>query len=131
MVEIEEHARLGVDRGFRRVQILGPSLLVGGEGTACEGDDSSRLVSDREHDSVAEFGVESYELRATSFGQNRGSRFQALGSGLSVARLTLVYLVILSGAKDQLFLTTRSGRLASVVVAFARGSRRGALRLFL
>src|SRR4029077_6324927 len=67
MVEVEEESRIGVDRGFRRVQIFWSGLLIGGERSPRKGDNAAGLVRDRKHDSVAEFGVEGCELRAASF----------------------------------------------------------------
>jgi hypothetical protein len=83
VVEIEEHARLGVDRRLGGVQIFRPGLLVGGERAGGEGDDFALVVADREHDAIAEFGVDG------------GAELSALAALGSFASAT-----ILSGAKD-------------------------------
>src|SRR6185437_6514732 len=57
VVEVEEHAGLGVDGGFGRVQVFRTGLFVGGEGASGEGDDLTAFVGDGEHYAVAEFGV--------------------------------------------------------------------------
>ncbi len=57
LIEIEQHPRLGVDRGLGRIQIFGSSLLIGRKGAAREGNHAPGFVGDGKHDAVAEFGV--------------------------------------------------------------------------
>ena len=57
-VEIEQHARLGVDGGLRRVQIFRAGFVVGGQRASGEGDDFAGLAGDGKHDAVAEARVQ-------------------------------------------------------------------------
>ena len=52
-----------VDGGFRRVEVLGPRLLVRRERAPGEGDDLALLIADGKHDPVAELRVEHRGLR--------------------------------------------------------------------
>ncbi len=56
-IQVVEHARLGIDRGLRRVQVFGAGLFVFGQRPAGKGDDLAVLLRDGEHDAIAELGV--------------------------------------------------------------------------
>src|SRR5713226_4403597 len=71
LVEIEQYLRLGIDRGLRRVQILGARLFVGREGAPGKADDASRLVGDGEHDAVAKLGIDRSGRWPLRFAQGR------------------------------------------------------------
>src|SRR5208282_2021473 len=105
VVQVEQHPRLRVNRRLRRVQIFRACLLIGGKRAAGEGNYFALVVADREHDAVAEFGIDGSGLRAASY-ELRGI---AIGGWLSAVRVGgLRCIVILSGAKDLLLLRTES-----------------------
>ena len=58
LVEIEEDISLGIERCFRRVQVLRSSLVACFKGSRGEGDHAARFVRNREGHALAETRVE-------------------------------------------------------------------------
>src|SRR4051812_27225920 len=57
LIQIEQHARLRINRRLWRIQILRSGLLIGRQSTSGEGDDLALLVTDRKRDAVPELAV--------------------------------------------------------------------------
>src|SRR5208282_5105179 len=105
VIQIEQHARLRVNRSLRRIQILRPCLLIRRKRAPGERNHLALFITDGEHYTIAEFGINGgygFWLLALGFWLEAGAVRCSL---FAIRARSLNRIVILSGAKDLLWLS--------------------------